>query len=198
MNYEKHFIPNQIFRLRDGKGAKFFSRELKRPGPCPITLIRDGHLYNYDVQGRYLGNREHKLNIESALPLAHWEVALGRCREGQLLLMRDYSFTTLAGFNPQTHGVLYKLRDSAGTETEHNHNGWATHANCENDAIAYFDFPKGATPAARSHVTSLQGLLDRLRSSLDLPEKDKRKLEFDRVVVGMEHLLSKVLQEITQ
>ena len=197
MNLEEYCIPNQVFRLGDDKAAKFFSREVTKPGPCPITLIRDGHLYTYDLKGRHLCHAKHRLNVVEALPKANWEVSLGRCRIGQRLLMRDYSLTELATISPGYIGATYRIKHSDGSVTEHNHNGWAIQKNCENDVIAYFDFESVVPVSANVHVEGLQNMVNRLRRSLRLPDKLKIKQEFDRATVGMELHLTNLLRTIS-
>lgn len=197
MNLEDHCIPNQIFRLADGKAAKFFSREMTRPGPCPVTLIRDGHLYTYDLKGQYLCHPEHRLNPVEALPKANWEVALGRCRLGQRLLMRDYTLTELVEIVPGLMGPEYMVQHRGQTVTKHNHNGWAIQRNCENDVVAYFDFVAAVPVSANTHVEGLQNMVNRLRRALRLSDKVKFKQEFDRATVGMELHLTNLLRTIS-
>lgn len=197
MNLEEHCIPNQIFQLADGMAAKFFSREVTKPGPCPVTLIRDGHLYTYDLKGQYLCHPTHRLNVAAVLPKANWEVSLGRCRIGQRLLMRDYSLTELVELAPGTLGPIYRVKNRGGSVTEHNHNGWAIQRNCENDVIAYFDFVAAVPVSANVHVEGLQNMVNRLRRALRLSDKTKIKQEFDRTTVGMELHLTNLLRTIS-
>lgn len=197
MKLEDYCNANQIFRLADGKAARFFSREQLRPGPCPITLIRDGHLYTYDLNGQHLCHPSHRLNVVEAMPKAHWEVSLGRCRVGQQLLMRDYSLAELSEIVPGLLGAEYMVQSSDGSVTKHNHNGWAVQRNCENDVVAYFDFIPPVPAAANVHVEGLQNMVNRLRRSIRLSDKVKVKQEFDRATIGMELHLTNLLRTIS-
>ncbi len=181
----------QVFRLADGRGAKFLYENKEKPGPCPIALIRDGSVYNYNEDGQHLGNAKSPLNVVSALPPANWSVGMQRCIVGQTLMLRDYSFVTFEGLHPRA-ASKFAVRRETGEIEYYNHNGWAAGADNENDVIAIFDHNPGAPYKLRITTKSIEHLLARLRTAFGNPDKAERELEYIRVRTGVTHLLSQI------
>lgn len=195
MRLEPFCIPNRVFRLKNGTGAKFFYQDHSKP-KLPYVLLQDGELLSYSGAGHYLGQEHHERNVLEVMPPAVWGRSLEHCKIGQPLLLRDYRFATLTDTQPGHLGLEFIITDEAGGTSVHGRHGWDYGQDSTRDVVASFDTAEGASSESYTHLLGIRSLLERLEQSFKKPDKKTRKAEYDRVASGMAMLLGKIAGEL--
>lgn len=198
MNIRPYLKAQQFVRLKNGRAARYFNEcDPNSAQVRPVSFICDGEMIEYDYEGG-TANPEHE--IEEFLPPIRWGVDLSTARLGQLLLLRGYRFAYFHAARGSGLSGQYFVRHEDDSTTVHSKEGWTIgqEEHAHQDVVGMFTPSAGVTNTILISLLGARSLLTKFEHSLRDPKQSERKKSFDRMVAGLQALLTNIKTEISE